>query len=401
LSAPVRRILIIRLSAVGDCIHVMPALHALRQTLPDAFIAWAVEDRAAAVLQGNPDLNELIVIPRGDWKRRKLSWFEQWREFKPIRQHLRDLRFDAAIDFQGLTKSGLVAWASGAPRRIGFAGRLPVFRPFLRAARRLLLGSRSAPRRDRRPEGARELNLLFTNERIAPPPWALHVIDRNNALLSALGISVVEPRFQFPVRQAERAAVDSFLAEAGLSRRPYAVINPCGSWETKYWPAERFGRVAAWLRRDEDLPSVVVWHGEREMREAKQAAEASDGSAVLAPATTLGELAALMTQAALYVGLETGPTHMAAGLGVPCVCLVGPSSPDRNGPYGRPRTGSHQVVELGPKELACARCWLRRGCPNGLRCMMEITPERVLAAARRAIAGCGNIEAACRASGQG
>ena len=348
----VERILVVRLSALGDCIHVMPAVHALRKALPHAFIAWAVEDRARALVENHPDIDQAVVIPRGEWKRRGLSLFGQWRASRPIARRLRDMRFDAAIDFQGLTKSGLVLWASRARRRIGYGDR-----------------------------DARELSRLFTNERITPPPSARHVIDRNNALLSALGITHVEPHFAFHTPNQDARAVDGFLESHGLARAPFAVINPAGSWETKYWPAERYGQVAAALLGRASLRSVVTWHGPKEKAEAHATAATSAGAAILAPPTTLGALAHLLKRAALYIGLETGPTHMAAGLGVPAVCLAGPSDPQRNGPYGP----GHEIVELGPRRLSCARCWLRRGCPHGLRCMLEITPQMVTAAAARAL----------------
>jgi heptosyltransferase I len=322
------RILIVRLSAIGDAIHGLPVLCALRDHFPTAHLSWVVERRAAALLRGHAALNELIELPRG--------WLKSPAEVLRLRRRLRQRRFDIAIDLQGLTKSAIVARLSGARRRIGFGD-----------------------------SKGRELSRWLNNERVHAP--AAHIIDANLQLLAPLGITSPAVRFDVPLAAADAQAVDAMLRHLGIAE-PFAVINPGAGWPSKLWPPGRFAAVAEHLGRNRHVPSLVVWAGDEERGWAETIATGSGGYAQVAPPTSLTELAALCRRAAIFVGSDTGPLHIAAAVGTPCVGLYGPMPAERNGPYG-------------PAHIAIQKCHFegtsreRRNAPAAL--MEAITAEHV------------------------
>jgi lipopolysaccharide heptosyltransferase I len=288
------RYLIVRLSAVGDCIVSMPIACALKRHDPQAFIAWVVEPLAAKLLRGHPCIDELIVVPRG--------WWKSPRELKQLRTKLRSLEIDTAIDVQSLTKSALVAWLSGAKRRIGLC----------------------------RPWG-RELSLVMNNVRVQPT--STHVVDAFLEMLRPLGIDAPQVEFRIPEDPAAAAKVAA-LIDREHAARPLAIINPGAGWASKQWPLDRYAQVAAYLGRRHGVRSIVVWHGDTERSWAEQIVAGSLGEAVHAPPTNLVELGALARRSVLFVGSDTGPLHLAAAVGTSCVGLYGTSHSERTGPYG-------------------------------------------------------------------
>lgn len=288
------RILIVRLSAVGDLVQTLPVLCALRERFPHAFIAWVVQDRIAPLIEGHAALDELIPIPR--------RWMRSPRHWLNIQRRLRRLRFDLAIDVQSLTKSALLAWLSGARWRIGFGGA-----------------------------AGRELSQWLNTELIHPS--AVHMVDRYLQLLWPLGIRRAEARFDLPETAAEANAIGQLVRAADLEG-PFALINPGAGWPSKLWPAARYAAVASHLSRRWALPSLVVWAGKQERVLAEQVVGASGGAARLAPPTSLRQLGSLARQARLFVSADTGPLHIAAAVGTPCVGLYGPWPAERHGPYG-------------------------------------------------------------------
>jgi lipopolysaccharide heptosyltransferase I len=295
------RILIARLSAIGDCILTMPLAVALRDAFPGAFIAWAVEGAAGTMIECHPAVDRAIRLPR--------RFVRSPTALLRLRRQLLSLRFDVAIDPQSLTKSALVAWLSGAARRIGFA------RP---------VGRELAP----------GLNTELVDCR------QLHVVDRYRELLRPMGVAAGPVRFDFPGNAATDSAAGKQLEAAGLSA-PFAVVNPGAGWESKRWPQQRFAEVARELNSRLRVRSLVVWGGTQERAWAEGIVAAAGDSAVVAPPTTLLELAALLRQASLFVGSDTGPLHMAAAVGTPCVAIFGPTRPEHCGPFG----SGHQVLQ--------------------------------------------------------
>jgi len=288
------RILICRLSAIGDCILTMPLASALREQFPESFIAWAIQGASAPMVEQHPAVNLAVRISKADLR----SLTGLWR----LRQRLKELRFDLAIDPQGLTKSSLVSWLSGAPRRIGFA----------------------------RPVG-REISPWLQTELV--DSQRPHVVERYLELLGPLGCLAPEAKFQFPIVPAATEKLAPFLAQPQL-KNGFAVVNPGAGWDSKLWPAERYAEVADFLASKRGLPTVIVWAGDREKGWAEEIQFRASSRPLLAPPTSLLELGALLRHARLFVGSDTGPLHMAAAVGAPCVGIYGPTRPEECGPYG-------------------------------------------------------------------
>jgi lipopolysaccharide heptosyltransferase I len=289
-----QRILISRQSAIGDCILTAPLLCALRDHFPKAFIAWAVEPAAATLLKNHRSLDRLVIVKKG--------WLKSPTAVLALRRELRSLEFDTTIDPQSLSKSTLVAWLTGAKQRIGFA----------------------------RPHG-RELSPWLNN--VLVTKTLDHVVDHQLELLKVLGASSTAVRFDLPQDPSARAIADAFVHGSRFDYG-YAVINPGAGWDSRLWPVERFAKVARHLGDAHRLNSVVVWSGEREQEWAEEIVAASRGFAVMAPRTSLPELAAILRNARLFVGSDTGPLHLAAGVGTPCVSMHGTTRREQSGPYG-------------------------------------------------------------------
>lgn len=288
------RVLIVRLSAVGDTIFSLPVACALRRHYPQAMIAWVVEPLSALMVRDHDCLDEVIVVPRG--------WWKSPAELRKLHGRLAELRIDTTLDIQSLTKSALIARLSGAKRRIGFT----------------------------RPWG-RELSLLWNNERVSVQ--ADHVVDGYLEILKPLGIQSPRVEFRIPEDVAARGVMAAFTARE-FRGQPLAVINPAASWASKIWPIERYGEVARHLGQRHGLRSVVLWYGDTERGWAEQIVSGSQGQAVLAPPTKLNEVAALARQASLFLSSDTGPLHLAAAMGTPCIGLYGTSRVGRCGPHG-------------------------------------------------------------------
>jgi lipopolysaccharide heptosyltransferase I len=281
------RILIVRMSALGDIVHALPVLAALRAAYPAAEIDWLVDQRYAGVL----DLVDGVT-------RRIIGRPHLRRAIGALRAR----RYDVAMDLQGLLKSAVMARLSGARRVIGF------HTPALR--------ERSAA--------------LFYGETAAVAPNA-HIIAKNLSVLPLVGIRDASIRFPFRVPESRAAdAVAAQAREAGSER--FALINAGAAWPNKRWPADRFGAVAERLRERHGLPSFVLWgYGEEMLADAVVAA--SGGAAARAPETSLGDLLAIASRAALMISGDTGPVHLAAAMRTPVVGIYGPTWPERNGPW--------------------------------------------------------------------
>jgi lipopolysaccharide heptosyltransferase I len=297
----------VRLSALGDVIHTLPLLSALREHFPAAAISWVVDERFASLLRGHQALDELITVPRAFLK----SPWTLWQ----TRRRLQAQRFDLAIDTQGLTKSAVLAWLSGAPRRIGFKGRW-----------------------------GRELSPWLNTELVLPS--APHAVDRLLELLSPLGIERPRVRFEVPEEESERQAAARVLAELGVSDG-FAMIHPGASWASKLWPANRFAAVARHLGEHWHLPTIVFWASPEEQGRAGEIVQGAGGHARRAPKVTLRELASLARRARLYLSSDTGPLHLAAAVGTPCVGLYGPWPAEGHGPYGPQNIAVQKMVFHG------------------------------------------------------
>jgi ADP-heptose:LPS heptosyltransferase len=327
------RILISRLSHIGDCVLTLPLLGALRRACPGAFIAWAVEKPADQLIGDHPDLNKLIVVPRG--------WLGSMNRFVAVRRTLRAERFNIVFDPQSLTKSSALGWVSGAALRIGMS------RPF-----------------------GRELAPWLNNCHIRPN--STHLVDRTMELLRGIEINHAQPELRLPVHPDVISLVQSTLAETAQS--DFIVMNPGASWRSKQWEPDRFAVVARFAHQSLNLRTLVAWAGATEKRMAEQIAKMSGGSAIAAPPTNLKQLAALLSLAKMYVGGDTGPMHIAAAVGTTCVALFGPTRPVDSGPYG----DGHVVLQAWYQSGTSRQ---RRGAAN--LAMRDISVEQVCDAVER------------------
>lgn len=342
------RILMVKLGSIGDIVHTLPALAALRAGMPDAEISWVVERSSIEILRDNPILDRLIEVDTKALRRGLMSG----ETLRAPRQQLRRLRasaFDVAIDFQGLLKSASIARLSGAHRIFGYTR-----------------------------EGLREpASSLLLSRRISVPKQT-HVISKALSLVSgALGIPVpTQPGdLEFPIgilahheAEAMRAAVDT----AGN----YAILNPGGGWPTKLWSPERFGKLADALWSNFGLHSLVTFGpSETELAEAVRLSSRSGRTRPIS--VSLKGFYSLAKSARVYVGGDTGPTHIAVAAKTPIVGLFGPTEWWRNGsPYP-------EDICVERNEIDCRVDCHRRSCSKWI--CMDIQVERVLQAVSKRI----------------
>ena len=351
------RILLIRLRQIGDVVFTTPAVHALRQRFPDAHLSYVVEPAAAPIVVHNPHLNQVIVAPRARGGRGLLHDLALGRR-------LRAERYDVAIDFHGGPRASLLTWLSGAPERIGYdvAGRGWMYTRTIARPREL------------RPR---------------------HSVENQWELLAPLGVAPAD-RSAFPMEMPADprvvADVADRLTRAGVADDDRVVVVHVSAGNPfRRWPAAHFVELAVALAGD-PRHRVVVTSGpsERDAADrviAQAQARLGDGqrSQVLSCGEfSLGELRALLDRAALYIGGDSGPLHVAATTGVPIVGLYGPTLPVRSAPW-RDARWITESVDAG--ELPCRPCDQRVCEPGDFRCLTSITPAQVFEAAARSLAG--------------
>jgi lipopolysaccharide heptosyltransferase I len=334
-----RRILIIRLSAIGDVIHCTPVAASLKAAWPDSRITWLVGEVAADLVRYNPHVDETLVWSRERFERH-LRDFElrraaaMWQE---LRRTLAGRRFYAVLDVHGLFLTGMIARLAETDRRIGMSG-------------------------------TKEFNALFMDETAAP--LGRHVTDRYLGVLRPLGIVPTERRMTLAVPEEAARAADGLLGELALSRgKLLAVLAPGTTWPAKNWPVALYAQTARMLAGDF---AVVLCGGRAEAPLAREIATAAGVPvADAAGRTGLLELAALLAKAAVVVAGDTGPLYMAAAVGTPTVGIFGPTDPTRLAP-----PGEKNAVAVSRQE--CSFCF-KRACPGGTAaCMSAVTPEQVV-----------------------
>jgi lipopolysaccharide heptosyltransferase I len=334
-----RSILVVRLGALGDLVHALPAVAALRAAWPDARIDWLVDGRYAALLAMVPIIDRTIVVG-GATGASTLS----------VLRSLRRARYDTSIDLQGLLKSAAFARLSGARDTIGFV---------------------PAQLRERAAS-------VFYTKRVRADDHG-HVIRKNLSLVRALGVAADAITCPLAVPPTPTLAEVRKLLGAG-DAGAFAIINPGAGWPNKQWPADRYGAVAAHLGRRYGLPSLVSW-GPGELERAERVAVASHGAANVAPATSLADLVALARAAALFIAGDTGPLQLAAAVGTPVVGVFGPTSPARNGPWADDDVCVSRFDEC--------ECHHRRRCRRPTPCIETIAPQEVIDAVDRRLANRG------------
>ncbi|MFT3828050.1 MAG: lipopolysaccharide heptosyltransferase I [Chitinophagaceae bacterium] len=338
------RILIVRLGALGDIVHAVPVAVALRRAYPEAEIDWIVSAKHREILDLVPVVTNRIVVDDRRQGRGGMSLFAAIR-------HLRRRHYDVAIDLQGLIKSAVIARLSGARRVIGFNAKY---------AREPLATWLYTEVHD--PGGAG----------MYAPSETRHVVHVNLGLLERLGIRTTDPEFALDAPRS--AAVDAIVGEAG---RPFALLNTGAAWPNKRWPPSRLAELARQLHARDGLRSIVLWGpGERAL--AEEVVAGAGGAALIAPQTTIADIAGLASEAAVMVSGDTGPTHIASALGTPLVGIYGPTRPERNGPLG--------ADDEAVSRAAVCQCHHLRQCRLDRMCLLDIDVPEVLAAVERRLA---------------
>jgi heptosyltransferase-1 len=356
-------LLIVRLSAMGDIIHTLPAAAALRQAFPHITLGWLVEERWAELLctlryprsgprsLQRPLVDRIHTVNTAEWRRSPLS-FNTWQRMAVGLSDLRGIRYDGAIDFQGAVRSALLArWSSAA-----------------------IVYGEAQPR-----ENAAS---MFYTRRIALNTNGTHVVEQAVALADTVissGIATTKDssnagtatgaaqiQVEFPVDPDAEKKIAALVADGN----DFAILNPGAGWGAKMWPVERYGQVAKELAKD-GLRSLINY-GPREEELAAAVETASEGAARKI-SCSISELIALTRRARLFIGGDTGPMHLAAALKIPVVAIFGPTNPARNGPLGTRSI----VLRSAMSQTDHTR---HREPEQGL---LEITVEEVVSAARK------------------
>ena len=343
----IERVLIVRLSAMGDVIHTLPAVHFLRQVFPQAFIGWLIEERWAELLcaPGSPRrgprsvlrplVDEVHTVNLKEWRKSRFS-ITTLQHAARVWNDVRDARYDVAVDLQGAIRSAVLARWSGARTVYGVAE------------------PREAP-----------ASLWYTRRVVAR---GRHVVEQNLSVAEGLaGLRASRLPAELPRDPQTEARIEQRLSELGIG--DFAILNPGAGWGAKRWPAERYGEVARGLA-EQGIGSILNYGpGEEEL---VRTAEAASGGTTRGMSLSITELIALTRRARLFVGGDTGPMHLAAALRVPVVAIFGPTDPARNGPYGT------RSIVLRSAESVTSHA--RRAAPD--EGLLAIGSDEVIAAAR-------------------
>jgi heptosyltransferase I len=340
-------LLVVRLSAMGDVIHTLPAVAALREALPNVTLGWLIEERWAELLctlryprsgtrsPQRPLIDRVHSVNTTEWRRAPLS-FNSWQQMAVGLSQLRGIQYDAVIDFQGAIRSALLARWSGAP---------------------IIFGS-AQPREN-------AASMLYTRKILTPNDS--HVVDQAVALAQAVApdLSPVTA-LQFPVDPDAEKKIAALVT--GINK--FAILNPGAGWGAKRWPAERYGEVAKELAKDGITSLVNYGPGEDDLATA---VEKSSAAAAKKITCSISELIELTRRASIFIGGDTGPLHLAAGLKIPVVAIFGPTNPARNGPFG-----TRSIVLRSPGSVTDHS---RHSAPE--QGLLEITVAEVVAATRK------------------
>ncbi len=340
-------ILIVKLSAIGDVIHTLPALAALRKLYPDANITWVIEETSSDLITNHPHLDRVIVSRRKRW----IDDFKHGRIVKPFNEmksfvkELKEQSYDLVIDFHGLLKSAVVVFLSSGKKKLGY-------------------------------DSMQEMSGLFLNEKI-PEDMDKHAVDRYLDFLRYLGAEVKEPEFFIPVQKENINRIEGFLQTDGIDIKDrFVAVSPIALWDTKLWEDEKFARLCD--RIAEELKVRVVFTGSDRRKLESIQSRMRFPAVNLGGETTLRDLAYLYRLSSLVITTDSGPMHIAAAVGTPVVALFGPTDPSRTGPYGM----GHTVIR---NDLSCSPCFQKK-C-DSMKCMLDITVEEVYYKVKEKLSG--------------
>ena len=347
----IKRILLIQPSRIGDIIFSLPTLSALRRTFPRARITWLVDDRCQDLVEGHPDLDEVLVVPFKAIEEalKKRSWKGVGQTFSRLKRELRSRSFDLSIDLHGLAKSALLVWMAGARFRIGSANTT----------------------------GMKECSGFFSRE-IPPRPDDRHTVERNLSVIDFLGGPTQEVQFQLTISGVVQSQVREMLMSAGRREQErLVVIHPGAGWLSRRWPVDRFAELINTLGLTSGLQLAVIGGaagGSEEGRLFDQLFPLIRVPVInLVNRLRLKELIALLMETDLFIGNEAGPLHLATALDRSVVAIIGPTRPELTGPFGR-------KALIVRKPVSCSPC-RERNCSE-LTCMKAIEVTDVLEAVR-------------------
>lgn len=342
-----QRFLIVRTSAIGDVVFASGLPAAIRHSHPDAHIAWLVEPGIDGLLLPDPNIDEIILWPKAQWAQlwRSGHKLALWQQVRQLRHTLRQRHFDVALDLQGLLKSGLLTWLSGARERIGLGSKEGsqwlMTRTWPRGGDKALIGS------------------------------------EYRFLAEQLGLDTTAFAPQLWVSPDTETRVQTLLAQHGLAVGRYAVLAPFTTRPQKHWFEDAWRVLLSRIQHELGLTPVMLG-GPADQTAATRITQGLDGVVSLVGATRLPEAAGVIRHAGLLVGVDTGLTHMGTAFRVPTVAIFGSTVP-----YTRTGHANGRVIWLG---LTCSPCRRRPTCHGAHTCLRDITPERVLAEARDALA---------------
>jgi len=362
-----RKILLIKLSAVGDVVHTIPVLNKLRRRYPMAQLDWLVTPAIAELLRHHPAITQIIEFERE-------AWSTPWRltpfaSYARLAAKLRAASYDLVIDMHGQFRTAALTLATGAPARIGFdRPRAGVWdaspRKFPEQARKHAW------------QGAREGSWLAYTHHIPVPTLDLHAVDRYLNVGPLLGLDREPADFSFPIPQSAVSRVETLLAQHGVSRADIVIMAPGTIWETKRWGSDRFAKVAEHFLSKGF--AVILIGSQRERVVCEEVAALAPGAVDLAGMTALSELAALIRRSAVSITNDSGPMHLAVALDRPVVSIFGPTDPIWIGPYGHANAVLHA-------DLECSPCYLRKlkHCHHDHACMRGVSAPAVIERAER------------------
>lgn len=339
------KILILKPSSLGDVIHALPVLRLLKSHLPKSEIYWWLDVNLVPLLEHDPDLSGIFPFQRKRW-----AAFHRWPEIASSLRAMRQKEFDWAINLQGLARSGLFTWLSGARMKVGL----------------------NNPREGQR-EGARAF--YDTMPPTAPP--RTHAVDRYMAVLPLLGAPV---HWNFDWLPENQQAVAQVREKWNPSGARWVALLPGGRWDNKRWPVEYFVELVKTMSRRSNLRFVILGSpSERPLGEAIQAVDPKR-CLNLAGQTSLWEMIEWIRLCRLMVTNDTGPMHVAAALKKPLVSIFGPTTPSNTGPYGM----LHNVLQ--DTHLPCVPC-MKAHCAYAepLACLRHVTPAMVHARVEKEI----------------
>lgn len=329
-------ILIVKLSAIGDVIHALPVSYALRQKYPTAHITWVVEPTAYEIVKHNPCVDEVILFQKKAFK--TFKGFKQ--NFKPFYKLLHRRKYDISIDLQGLFKSMAVVLTANAKKKIGYV--------------------------DMR-EGS---NLI--SKAIKGPHFNGHIVDRYLDTVKYLGCDTDNIIFPLKNTAEEINYVNNLLMDNKIDdNTPFIVFAVGTNWVNKCWSTKNFA-ILSDLLSEHSIKTVLIGFGKNDEQKALEITRQNTSNNIvnLVGKTSLMQTAALIKKAKAVVGGDTGNLHLAAALNIPAIMLMGPTDPNRNGPYKQ----MHNVILAGHD---CDGCW-KRTCRKNIDCLSTITPNLVL-----------------------